>query len=598
MTINPIFSLNEKLASRKLLDGTVSLTYGELEKRCRQIHSFFAAAGLKPGDRIGIASSDETETSALILSCLRLGYPLAVIDPGARKSEADAILQKLQLKALLIDSHLVDGWPENAATHVWPIAMQKKKLLNRLLSKKESAPMTYPDCLPPEGEETSSIPEADGPALFLCTSGTTGLPKILQLSLSNLMAAAKTTSEKLALNQNSRILNLLPLTHYDGIISGLFTALFTSATQIRLGPFSVALLPDIFDAIYKHRATHLLLTPSILALMLRLGEEMQSAFHSLEFKFVISVAATLPPKLWMDFQDKTGKRVVNVYGLSETGNNLFAGPDDNSYRIGSIGKPVDCKVLIVNDAGEEAVVGETGELLLQGPSITSGYLGESLVTRDIGGSSWFATGDLAQVDESGIYWLVGRKKNIIIVGGRNVYPDEINNALLLHPSVMEAATVGAPDQIWGERVVSFVVGRNSVTSQSLMEHAARFLTDYKAPREIHLVSEFPKGRSGKVLNAELLAKLADGTLKSKETIQQGLEDRILELASESFRMPASELSMATAPQNCSKWDSVAHMDLVVNLEKTFGVELLPREVIRITTLELAAQVIREKLLGK
>jgi len=394
------------------------------------------------------------------------------------------------------------------------------------------------------------------------------------------------------------MVNLLPLTHYDGIISGLFTAFYNSATQIRLGPFSVSLIPDIFDAIYKYRATHVLLTPSILALMLRLGEEVEEVFRSPDFQFVISVAASLPPKIWSEFQEKTGKKVVNVYGLSETGNNLFAGPDDHSYRIGSIGKPVDCHAIIVNDSGEKASVDETGELLLQGSSITSGYLGEQVATRTVDGEEWFATGDLARCDAAGVYWLAGRKKNIIIVAGRNVYPDEINNALLSHPSVLEVTTVGLPDEIWGERVVSCVVCRNAINSQELSEHATKFLTDYKVPREIHIVRDLPKGRSGKVLVNELIARLMEGSLKQPEAAQQEIEERVLQLASESFRAPIEEISPATTPQSFSRWDSVAHMDLVVNLEQAFQIELLPREVIRITSLEMAVQVVREKLTAK
>jgi long-chain acyl-CoA synthetase len=590
-----------------ILEGAATLSYDELDQRTNQLNAFLKENGLKPGNRVGIASSEEREATGLILSCLRLGFPIAMIDPNARKTEASELLRRLDLKALFLDQEILENWSTavaftNSIPHVWPISRQKKKLLNRLLSKKDTAASTrtYPDCL--NGyESTETLPAiqaSDDEALLLCTSGTTGLPKILKLSSANMLAAAKTTSTTLGLNQNTRLLNLLPLTHYDGIVSGLFTAFHNSATQIRLGPFAVSLLPDIFDAVYKYRATHILLTPSILALMLRLGEEVEEVFRSHDFEFVISVAASLPAKIWSEFQEKTGKKVVNVYGLSETGNNLFAGPDDASYKIGSIGKPVDCKALIVNDAGDVAGLEEAGELLLQGSSITSGYLGEKIASVSINGEQWFATGDIARRDDSGVYWLSGRKKTIIIVGGRNVYPDEINNAILSHPKVIEVATVGIPDEIWGERVVSCVVGRPGITSFELTEHAAKLLTDYKVPREIHVVPELPKGRSGKILVNELVTRLLEGSLKENEKAQEKLEEKILRLASESFRVPAEELSLATTPQQCSRWDSVAHMDFVVNIEQSFQIELLPREVIRITSLESALQIVREKRSAK
>lgn len=596
---------------KNIVEGVATLSYSDLDQRSQQLSAFFKANGLQQGDRIGIAASDEQEVAALILSCLRLGFPLAMIDPGARKTEAAELLRRLQLKALFVDPALIETWGDaisfqNSVHHVWPIVRQKKKLLNRLLGKKENekaSTLNYPDCLPNLEGRVLDPPlqqavQTSGQALLLCTSGTTSLPKILQLSHANLMAAAKTTSNTLHLNRDTRMVNLLPLTHYDGIVTGLFTASFNSATQIRLGPFSVSLLPDVFDAIYKYRATHVLLTPSILALMLRLGEEVEDVFRSTDFQFVISVAASLPAKIWSEFQEKTGKKVVNVYGLSETGNNLFAGPDDDSYQIGSIGKSVDCKAIIIHDSGEKAALDETGELLLQGSSITSGYLGEQLATRTVDGEEWFATGDLAKCDQKGVFWLAGRKKNIIIVAGRNIYPDEINNALLSHPAVLEVATVGIPDEIWGERIVSCAVCRTPITTEELSEHAAKFLTDYKVPREIYIVSELPKGRSGKVLSNELIKRLMESSLKPADKMQHGIEERILKLASESFRAPLEDISPATTPQNLSRWDSVAHMDLVVNLEQAFQIELLPREVIRITSLEMAVQVVKEKIAAR
>lgn len=601
MDIEILFDGLRKVATKKLIDGTATLTYGTLYKKSRQIHSMFKAQGITAGDRIGIAVTDEIEASILILTCFRLGVTVSLIDPGAKKSEATQIMNRLQLRALFLNQELEEIWSPDVPVRR-TITRQKNKLISRLLGKKENQignATNYPDCLSAyEGtaEELPALKSSDHPALLLCTSGTTGLPKILQLSLQNLLAAAKTMSHQLGFTSEDRVLNLLPLTHYDGVISGLFTTFYHSATLVRLGPFTVSLLPDVFDAIHKYEATHLLLTPAIIGLMLRLGEEIQESFQTDHFRFVISVAASLPPKIWSDFQQITGKKIVNVYGLSETGNNLFAGPDEESYHIGSIGKPVDCRAAIIREDGTPVEPGETGELLLQGASVTSGYLGEPLETKVLHGISWFATGDLAYVDEAGLYWLMGRKKNIIIVGGRNVYPDEINNVLLSHPSVIEAATLGLPDDIWGERICSCVVTRNGVTGSDLIEYANVHLTDYKVPREIHILSELPKGRSGKVLLNELAKQLQQNAHATTNVALMDLEQEVVRLASESFRTPAEQLSLKTSPASCSRWDSVAHMDFVTNLESKFGMELLPREVIQITSIDAAVRIIRSKLM--
>jgi len=590
------------VGSRKLIDGAATLTYGELSKQSRKLAAFLKNSGFEFGDRLAIAVADDVEVATIFLSCLRSGFAVLLIDPAAKKTEAAEIIRRAKIKGIFIDQELVDPWAlQELIPHIWPVVKQKKKLISRLLGKKEttdSSRQNYPDFLAAlEGDAHRMRFESnsDQSSLLLCTSGTTGLPKILQLTCSNLIAAAKTTSTKLRLNENARVLDLLPLTHYDGIISGLFTAFWNGAALIRLGPFSVPLLPEVFDAIYKYRCTHILLTPSILALMLRLGEDIEQVFKTEDFQFVISVAANLPPKLWSDFEQKTGKLVVNVYGLSETGNNLFAGPDEESHQIGTIGKPVDCGALIVNENGEEAPMGEIGELLLNGASITAGYLEQPAAKITVGGVEWFATGDLTFADASGVFHLVGRKKNIIIVGGRNVYPDEVNNSLLSHPSVSETATVGVPDEIWGERVVSCVVAQGGLSSQDLIRFASERLSDYKVPREIHIVSELPKGRSGKVLLNELVVQLQQGSLRRKEETHEKLEEQVLQIASDSFRTPLSELSLTTTPQTCSSWDSVAHMDFVIRLEEKFGIELLPREVIQITALDAAVKMIRSKL---
>ncbi len=328
--------------------------------------------------------------------------------------------------------------------------------------------------------------------------------------------------------------------------------------------------------------------------MLRLGGDIRKAFDTPDFRFTISSAATLSPGLWTDFQEKTGKKVVNLNGLSETGNNLFAGPDAESHRIGSIGKPVDCSVLIVNEQKEEVPTGDIGELLIDCRS-TSHYLDAQSATCTIDAVQWFATGDLGHVDANGIYWLSARKKSIIIVGGRNVYPDEITNVLLSHPGVIEAATFGMPDDLWDERVVSCAVVKNGITTQELLDFSAQYLSDYKVPREIHLLPELPKGRSGKVLIHELILRLQRGAPAPVEDHGQNLEEQVLHLASESFRVSPGELSLNTTPQTCSRWDSVAHMDFIVNVESRFGIELLPREVIQITSLDAAVRILRKKL---
>jgi long-chain acyl-CoA synthetase len=593
----------EKLGSKKIFEGLRSMTFNEAIERSRKIGALLHQNGLRSGDTVGVASADECEVSCMILGCLRAGYPLLVLDPGARKTEVEEAMNRSKIQAAFLDQDLIERWSvtnefKPAISRLWPIAIQKKKLISRLLGKKDSAQTlisTYPECLSNVAIEQQGSQGNENSFVLLTTSGTTAAPKILKLGFNNLESAARTQSKQLGFNQNTRLLNLLPITHYDGIMSGLMTSFLNVFTMIRLGQFSVPQLPDVFDAIYKYRVTHLQVAPSILALMLRLSEEITETFNSEDLQFVISTAAMLPPKLWADFEKKSGKRVVNVYGLSETGNYIFAGPDDESHEIGSIGKPVDCKALIVDERKQEVPVATIGEMLLSGESVIDAYLDQPAPKSMMNGAQYFETGDLGYVDAKGIYWITGRKKNVIIVGGRNVYPDEIDNALLLHQQVAETATIGIPDEIWGDRVVSCVVSKGSVSSKELIEHASKHLTDYKVPRELYFVPELPKGRSGKVLRNELIDLIQTEHLPKASEQQNHLDQELLSLAAQSFRVPREELSLDSSPQNCSGWDSVAHMDFVVGIETKYGLDLLPKEIIQITSIGAALQIIQKKL---
>ena len=589
--------------SKKFIDGARALTFGQIANYSKKFGALMQSSGVKPGDRITVASSDDLEVASIFLSALRYQLSILILDPASKSSEINGILNKVKPHSMFVDRELIDRWAleqGNFSKVLWPIVKQKKKLISRLLggdSKNGDNPQAYPECLTKLEKAQWNPPQASGaePVLLLGTSGTTGAPKILRVSLTNMTAAARVAKKQLRLNEETRMLDLLPLTHYDGLVSALMTAFCGGFTLIRVGPFSVQLLPGVFDAIYKYRATHLELTPSILSLMLRLGENLEASFNTEDFQFIISVAGALPPKLWSDFEKNSGKQIVNVYGLTETGNYLFAGPDDESHKIGSIGKPVDCKILITNDSLEPLPAGEKGEILMDTVSVVSPDLDQNIPNVIVNDMEWFPTGDLGYVDDAGIYWITGRKKSLIIIGGRNVYPDEINNALLLHPEVTEAATIGFPDEIWGERVVSCVTVNGTVSSQDLLQFASQHLTDYKAPREIHILPELPRGRSGKVLLSTLVEQVRTSAGRSTTISAGDLEKKILSLASESFRVPVADLSVTTTPQTCNRWDSVAHMDFVVNLESNFRLELLPREVTRITSIAAAMKIVSEKL---
>jgi len=280
-----------------------------------------------------------------------------------------------------------------------------------------------------------------------------------------------------------------------------------------------------------------------------------------------------------------------MYGMTEVGNVLFSGPDPESRQLGTVGIAVDAAVRVVDSDGAQVPDGAIGELQVRGPSVFAGYLG------DEPGDPWFATGDLVTRAPSGHVTVVGRKKSTVIVGGRNVHPEEVERALATHPAVARAAVVGLPDPLWGERVVAAVeADGDQVTEAELSAHVASRVADHAVPRQLRVVSTLPRGHSGKVDRGAVQALLADDA-DAGELAAQDLEVQVLALAAAAFRVPVADLSVGATSQGTRGWDSMAHLDLVIRLEQHFRIALLPREIMALESLGDAVQLVAERRAG-
>ena len=199
--------------------------------------------------------------------------------------------------------------------------------------------------------------------------------------------------------------------------------------------------------LYRHAVTHLVTVPSVLALATALDESFDASFDYPEFRFLISTAAYLDPVLWESFEQRFGTQIVNVYGLNETVcETMYAGPSPEHRRLGSVGKPIDSYAKIIDENGRELSDEETGELLVAGDHLMSGYFNNPDATAAVLQDGWFRTGDLARRDKDGFYYITGRKKDLIISGGMNIYPEDVNGVLRSIPGVIDAVTFGLPDR--------------------------------------------------------------------------------------------------------------------------------------------------------
>ena len=271
---------------------------------------------------------------------------------------------------------------------------------------------------------------------------------------------------------------------------------------------------------------------------------------------------------------------------------IFAGPDATTGIPGSIGMPMDCELRIVDVAGTDVATGEAGELLMRGGLLMSGYFGDPELTATVLRDGWLHTGDLARCDADGVYWIIGRVKNIVIRGGDHISPEEIAEVLQRHPHVREAIAFGMPDPVWGETVAALVSMASNVDSEELRAYCAGRMEAWKVPTRIELVNELPRGRSGKVM-VEAARAMLDTIPSAGNEPGPGADvaARVLQVAAASFKTEIGKLGLHSTPEDVPGWDSLAHMQLVGALETEFGVQLSARDIMALDRLDKALKMV-------
>lgn len=595
--------------SKAYIAGSRDLTYAALFDRVSRLTTLFRSIGLASGDRAVISSKDDLSLVTLFVALVRNGIAAVVLDPDAPLVELRKLVEAADAKALFLDADrmaagALDGAsrPDTVLTLIGADEPSKKSLFGAFGRKGNSASTpTFPGMLvdfSPSASADDGIAET-ATAYILFTSGTTSKPKGVEISHRNLYAQMQTFIRHYGLTAQSRLMNLLPLHHTDGLTHGAFVSLLAGMTLYRPWRFSVDVLPKVADGIYKHRITHFITVPSVLSLIASLGDDYLDAFATPDLKFIISTAAYLDEGLWRRFEERYRVRIVNVYGLTESVcESLYCGPDDATRKLGTIGKPVDSEARIVGDGGSVLPKGETGELCLRGDHIMKGYFRMPEETAKVLKDGWFHTGDLGWQDQDGFFHIVGRKKDVIITGGVNVYPEDVTGVLRSLPGVMDAVTFGLPDETWGEKVVSCVLPAAGTTlsvealATAFLEQAAR----QKLPKEIHILDEFPRGPAGKVVTALVKKKVEE--LKAKpaaaERSSGNAEQRIIRVAARTFKTGADKLSMRSDADNTKGWNSLAHVEFLLGLEQEFGLRMSPQDIMTIRSLGDALNVVAER----
>jgi long-chain acyl-CoA synthetase len=541
-----------------------------------------------------IATEDDCEAALLFTALVCNGMTVVQLDPNIHALRARALAAKAEPSLVIADAGLLKAW--GFADLGWP-ALELARPAPRqgpfggLMRQKPAEGLAVVlDGLEPVDPPRDIPPETLAYILF--TSGTTLEPKGVCISHRALFSHLHTLSGVYGYSSESQILNTLMLSHADGMIQGPMISFYNAAHLHRPLKFEITSLDRLLDSVFQLRITHMIAVPTMLSLMARFGADAEDAFKGGDFRLLVACGAALEADLWEAFERKFQVSILNVYGLTETVvGGVFAGKLVGVEGYGSIGRPIDCELRLVDESGADAAQDEPGELLMRGDLLMSGYFGDEAQSAEALREGWLHTGDVARRDAEGRYWICGRKKNIVIRGGLNIHPEEISEALNRHPAVTDAVAFGAPDPEWGEKLLAIVVSETANEAE-LRRHCAEVLEPRKAPSRILVVDALPKGRSGKVVIAEARALFDQSDAGAKAGAGAGdVTARLLSVAARTFKLDPQQLRLASTPDEVVGWDSLAHLDFVTALEEEFAMRLKPRQIMALTSIGKALEFI-------
>jgi long-chain acyl-CoA synthetase len=572
------------------------LTYGELATRVEQITALFAAKKVINCSRIVICSDNDEVVISFAIAALLNGVTSVILSPDIKIGRAISLIDRIQPDLIVIDDKLESQWQLGTRFQVFPIRQTVSASSTSLLArfKRTAKSLDWLSDISTFGKKEPNLEiKKDQIAFINFTSGSTAQPKGVQISYHNLFVHLETFGKKFGYDENSRILNNMLLAHADGLLQGPILTLYFNAQLYRPCGMEIQQLEAYLNTIYREQITHGITVPTILSLIDRLTTH-DDYFEHDDFKCLISVAGAIDPNLWSRLEHRFKLKLCNIYGLTETVlGGIFCGPDPASYRLGSIGKPLDMEILIVDENGNPVAEDREGELLLSGENVFVGYYGDSDGTAKTFNGKWFCTGDIARQDPDGFVYICGRKKETIISGGFNIHPAEINEALLTHVSVAEVATVGFPDRDWQEIVVSAVVCQPQCEPSEidLINHCRKLLEEKKVPKRIVFLESLPRGDAGKVQIPQLKELLRSQSNKANRSLTL---ESFLTTAAQVFQVDRQQLSLSDRSGKVPGWDSLAHLNLILSIERAADVNLSVGEIVSIESLGDLWEIINQK----
>lgn len=487
--------LNRTKTAVVLPETRSRVSYAELVEGAARVAGGLRRLGVGPGDRVAVLALNGLPVLELLFACGRLGSVFVPLNYRLTEPELRWIVASAEPTLLCYE----EAFGSAARAVARDAGVRLIALEPSTTDAVEYASLRAAEPIP--GEQVS--PET--PWCVLYTGGTTGRPKGAVLTHGSILWNALNTVLSWGLHPDDVAPIFTPLFHTGGLNVFALPLLLAGGTIVVPRRFDPGLALAL---LVQERVTLLFLVPTMFQMLADVPGFAEADLSSI--RWAISGGAPCPDRLWDIYRSKV--RVFKQgYGLTEVGPNNFATPDDWAERKrGSVGRPtlfVRCRV--VDLAGRDVGVGEVGELLLAGPMVCAGYWRNPEDTARALDGEWFRTGDLVRYDEDGYFYVVDRKQDLIISGGENVYPAEVEEALYAHPDVVEAAVVGQPDAHWGEAVVAVVVLKPGATTTKaeLAEHCRARLARYKVPKRFEVREALSKSAAGKILRAEVRRQL-------------------------------------------------------------------------------------------
>lgn len=474
-------------------DGA-SLTREQLAEAVDRLARRLATLGVGRGERVALSLPNGPEIVVALLALARLGAAAAPLNPAYTASEFTFYLRDIRPGLLLLPAGAAPAAREAAAgfASVAELTPARSGVLDVTLDGRTPRAAAHVEEAGP-----------DDVALLLHTSGTTSRPKLVPLLHRNLAATSSAIAAHYGLRPRDRAYCAMPLFHVHGLVATVFASLLAGGSVIvprRLARRSTLL------QLAEHDATWLSASPTVHHMLLEVDGASPPAPAAL--RFLRSCSSALAPQLMSRVEARFGVPLLEAYGMTEAGHQISSNPLPPAPRLpGSVGVPTGTDVRVVDAEWRPVPAGEAGEFAIRGPGVAPGYLDNEEANAEAFRGGWFRTGDLGTIDGEGYLRLIGRRKEIIVRGGENISPLEVEQTLSSHPAVADAVCFGLPDEKYGETVAAAVVLRQPCSERELVSHCRAELAAFKVPRSIDLVDAIPRTPTGKLQRARMASLL-------------------------------------------------------------------------------------------